>query len=49
MINVSVELEGYNREKTMSATENIYQATQNVFKMAKELNITTIERLLIRF
>lgn len=43
LINVSVELEGYNRERAMSATENIYQAAQNVFKMAKELNITTID------
>jgi leucine dehydrogenase len=43
LINVSVELEGYNRDRAMSATENIYQAAQNVFKMAKDQNLTTIE------
>ncbi len=42
LINVSIELEGYNRDRAMSATENIYNAAQNVFRIAKSENIPTI-------
>lgn len=42
LINVSVELEGYNQERAMSSTENIYEAALNVFRIAKSENITTI-------
>ena len=42
LINVSIELEGYNRERAMSQTENIYKAALNVFQIAKNENITTI-------
>jgi leucine dehydrogenase len=42
LINVSIELEGYNRERAMSQTENIYKAALNVFQIAKNEDITTI-------
>lgn len=42
LINVSIELEGYNRDRAMSSTENIYAAASNVFHIAKAENITTI-------
>ncbi len=42
LINVSIELEGYNRETAMNSTENIYAAALNVFKISKAENITTI-------
>ena len=42
LINVSIELEGYNRDRAMSMTENIYAAAQNVFRIAKAENIPTI-------
>jgi leucine dehydrogenase len=43
LINVSIELEGYNRDRAMSSTENIYNAALNVFQIAKNDNITTID------
>jgi leucine dehydrogenase len=43
LINVSIELEGYNRERAMSKTERIYDAALNVFTIAREENIPTIQ------
>jgi leucine dehydrogenase len=43
LINVSIELEGYNRDRAMRKTEHIYDAALSVFKMAKEEKITTIQ------
>jgi leucine dehydrogenase len=43
LINVSVELDGYNRQRAMSKTENIYDAAMNVFNIAKAQNIPTIQ------
>lgn len=43
LINVSIELEGYNRELALQRTERIYDVTLNIFKLAKEQNIPTIE------
>lgn len=43
LINVSTELEGYNRNTAMRKTEHIYDATLNVFRIAREENITTHE------
>ncbi len=42
LINVSIELEGYNRERALKQTETIYDATLNVFRIAREEKITTI-------
>ena len=41
LINVYSELEGYNRERAMSQTENIYNTTLNIFKISAEQNIPT--------
>ena len=41
LINVSIELEGYNRDRAMRTTENIYASAQNVFRIAKAENIST--------
>ena len=41
VINVYMELEGYDREKVMMKTEEIYNRTLNIFKKAKAENITT--------
>lgn len=41
LINVYSELEGYNRERAMSQTENIYNTTLNIFKVSEEQNIPT--------
>jgi leucine dehydrogenase len=41
LINVYTELEGYNRNIAMQKTENIYEATLNVFRIAAEEKITT--------
>jgi len=43
LINVSIELEGYNRERAMSQTETIYESALNVFRIAKREGIPTIE------
>ncbi len=43
LINVSEELGTYNRERAMTKTEHIYHAALNVFNIAKEQNIPTIE------
>lgn len=43
LINVSIELDGYNRERAYAKTERIYDAARNVFSIAKQENITTIE------
>ncbi|MFN5370751.1 MAG: Glu/Leu/Phe/Val family dehydrogenase [Bacteroidia bacterium] len=43
LINVSIELEGYNRERAYAKTERIYDAARNVFSIAKQENIPTIE------
>jgi leucine dehydrogenase len=43
LINVSVELDGYNRQRALLKTENIYDATMNVFSIAKAQNIPTIQ------
>ena len=39
IINVYYELEGYNRERAMAHTENIYKTTLEIFRMAKAENI----------
>ena len=41
LINVSIELEGYNRDRAMRTTENIYASAKNVFRIAKAENIST--------
>jgi leucine dehydrogenase len=41
LINVYSELEGYNRERSMSRAENIYYTTLDIFKLSKEQNIPT--------
>lgn len=41
LINVYSELEGYNRDRAMAQTENIYNTTLNIFKMSTEQNIPT--------
>lgn len=43
LINVSIELEGYNRDRAMAKTERIYDAALNVFNIAKGENIPTIQ------
>jgi leucine dehydrogenase len=42
LINVSIELEGYNRERAYAKTEHIFEASRNVFSIAKQENIPTI-------
>ncbi len=41
LMNVSIELEGYNRERAMRMTRNIYYNISNIFKIAKRDNIPT--------
>jgi leucine dehydrogenase len=41
LINVSSELNGYNRQRAMRATEKIYDVTLEIFATAKQQNITT--------
>ncbi len=43
LINVSIELEGYNRERAYAKTEHIYDAACHVFGIARNENIPTIE------
>lgn len=43
LINVSTELEGYNRDTAMRKTELIYETAMNVFKIAADEQITTNE------
>jgi leucine dehydrogenase len=43
LINVSIELEGYNRERAYAKTERIFDAASNVFGIAKRENIPTIQ------
>ncbi len=43
LINVSGELEGYNRERVFSQTERIYDRLLEIFAIAKSTNITTQE------
>lgn len=46
IINVSVELEGYNQERALEKAEGIYDTTLRVLKTAQEDNITTHEAAL---
>ncbi len=41
IINCFSELEGYNRERAMAQTENIYNTTLEIFRVADEENIPT--------
>lgn len=41
LINVYTELNGYNQERAMAVTENIYKYTLDIFKTAKKNNIPT--------
>lgn len=41
VINCYVELGGYNKERALAATENIYDRTLEIFKKAEAENITT--------
>ncbi len=41
LMNVSIELEGYNRERAMRMTRNIYYNISNIFKIAERDNIPT--------
>ena len=41
LINVYLELSTYNRARAMAQTENIYNTTLNIFKVAKSENIPT--------
>jgi leucine dehydrogenase len=43
LINVYSELEGYNRERSMSRAEKIYYTTLDIFKLSKEKNIPTYQ------
>lgn len=43
LINVYLELDGYNRERAYSRTEGIYDVTLEIFKAANAQNIPTIE------
>ena len=43
LINVSIELEGYNRDRAYAKTEHIYDAACHVFGIARNENIPTIE------
>lgn len=43
LISCYSELTGFGKKRTHKLTENIYDATRNVIKMSKELNIPTIE------
>jgi len=43
LINVSVEIEGYNRELALAKTEGIYKTTLDVLKNAREKQISTNE------
>jgi leucine dehydrogenase len=43
LINVYSELEGYNRERSMTRAENIYYTTLDIFKLSKEKNIPTYQ------
>jgi leucine dehydrogenase len=43
LINVSIELEGYNRDLALQRTERIYDVTLEIFKLANEQKIPTIE------
>jgi leucine dehydrogenase len=43
LINVYSELEGYNRERSMSRAEKIYDTTLEIFKLSKEKNIPTYQ------
>ncbi|MFQ6610729.1 MAG: leucine dehydrogenase, partial [Fidelibacterota bacterium] len=41
LINVSNELEGYNRERAFNQAEGIYDILMSIFKRAKEEDIPT--------
>ena len=41
LMNVSIELEGYNRERALRMTRNIYYNIMNIFKIAERDNIPT--------
>ncbi len=41
LMNVSIELEGYNRERAVRMTRNIYYNISNIFKIAERDNIPT--------
>jgi leucine dehydrogenase len=41
LMNVSIELQGYNRERAMRMTRNIYYNISNIFKIADRDNIPT--------
>jgi leucine dehydrogenase len=41
LINVYSELQGYNRDSALRATEHIYKVTQDIFRKSKEENIST--------
>lgn len=41
LMNVSIELEGYNRERALRMTRNIYYNIKNIFKIAERDNIST--------
>ena len=41
IINISVELEGYNKERSMSIVEKIYQRTLEIFELSEKENVHT--------
>jgi leucine dehydrogenase len=43
LINVYSEIQGYNREKAMQATQHIYNVTLDIFKNSKTNNIPTVD------
>lgn len=42
-MNVASEIDGYRREKVLLQAENIYNILLNIFKLASERSILTIE------
>jgi leucine dehydrogenase len=42
LINVYSELQGYNRERALKATEHIYKVTLDIFRKSKEEKITPV-------
>jgi leucine dehydrogenase len=41
IINISIELDGYNRERALNTVAKIYDRTLEIFKLAEQENIHT--------
>ena len=42
IINISDELEGYNRERAIKRVEGIFDTMQTIFELAREQDISTV-------